>query len=319
MLQLIDRPVVGQGEHRSGWQYCLQSLQPILSPTGISLEDFCERTFLYNHYKDQWTTYRCPWVGMAHHPPDGPDWYYEAIWTLPMHRLWTLPNWRESVQQLKLLVVFSPSQADWFRNYTDVPIAVVRHPTGLPIKTWSPEEFLAAKEKQLVQVGWFLRDTSAIYRTDVPANWQRCHLWQGTHWEGQAFEVCCDRSGVTESARRRVQRLQRFPDVQYDLLLSRCVVFLHTFAAAANNAVVECIIRNTPICLNRCAAAEYYLGEAYPLFYEDIREVHSLLTVDTIVETYEYLQRMDKWWIHGDMFCETLRSACERHVLTPGQ
>ena len=58
------------------------------------------------------------------------------------------------------------------------------------------------------------------------------------------------------------------------------------------NTVVECIVRCTPLVINRLPALEEYLGEDYPLFYEG----YSLekVTRKRIRQGHEYLKRLDK-------------------------
>jgi hypothetical protein len=54
----------------------------------------------------------------------------------------------------------------------------------------------------------------------------------------------------------------------YDKLLSENIVFLHLVDASAVNTLLECIVRNTPIIINRHPAVVELLGNDYPLYYE---------------------------------------------------
>jgi hypothetical protein len=99
-----------------------------------------------------------------------------------------------------------------------------------------------------------------------------------------------------------VQVIKRLPDAHYDDLLSESVVFLELFDTSANNAVVECIVRCTPIVINRHPAVVEYLGPDYPLYYDTIAEVENLLTRDSIMSAYEYLCQYDKEALSGSLF-----------------
>jgi hypothetical protein len=68
--------------------------------------------------------------------------------------------------------------------------------------------------------------------------------------------------------RESVAIIQKLSDPEYDTLLSKTVVFLNLVDAVAVNTVIECIIRRTPVILNRLPATEEYLGKGYPLFYK---------------------------------------------------
>lgn len=61
----------------------------------------------------------------------------------------------------------------------------------------------------------------------------------------------------------------------------------------------HCIISNTPIFVTRCYGTVEYLGSEYPMFFNDINDLHMLLSDRrTVFElyklTYEYLTKMDK-------------------------
>jgi hypothetical protein len=80
----------------------------------------------------------------------------------------------------------------------------------------------------------------------------------------------------------------------YDELFSNNIVFIHLIDASAVNTILECIVRNTPIFVNRLPATEEALGVNYPLFYSDISAVGSMLTSDTLLKGYTYLKKMNK-------------------------
>jgi uncharacterized protein YdbL (DUF1318 family) len=70
------------------------------------------------------------------------------------------------------------------------------------------------------------------------------------------------------SAKRdSVEEIARLRNSDYDALLSQNAVFLELVDASAVNTVMECIVRNTPIFVNRLPALEEVLGTDYPGFY----------------------------------------------------
>jgi hypothetical protein len=46
------------------------------------------------------------------------------------------------------------------------------------------------------------------------------------------------------------------------------------YDATSNNAIVECIIRNTPIIVNKLPGVVDYLGENYPLYFNILRVLY---------------------------------------------
>ena len=95
---------------------------------------------------------------------------------------------------------------------------------------------------------------------------------------------------------------------EYDTFLSMNVVFLDFYVAVGNNTIVECILRNTPIILNKTDSWIYYLGKDYPLFYTKLDEVPDLLSLEKILEANIYLKNMDKTDITIEYFLDSLRN-----------
>lgn len=83
------------------------------------------------------------------------------------------------------------------------------------------------------------------------------------------------------------------PDDSYDELLSNNIVFLDLIDAAAVNTIIECIVRRTPIIINRIPGTIALLGDKYPLFYNDVSEIPDLMKDYKISEGYQYLKKVD--------------------------
>jgi hypothetical protein len=66
---------------------------------------------------------------------------------------------------------------------------------------------------------------------------------------------------------------------EFDEILTKNIVFLNLIDASATNTVIECIVRNTPIIINKHPAIVELLGEPYPLFYENNLEYNEMINV----------------------------------------
>ena len=162
----------------------------------------------------------------------------------------------------------------------------------------------------LLQVGWYLRNTCAIHQANVPSSLEKAWLRQ-TSAEILENHRRCERLAFPHRKRSgSVREIPAVNDLEYDQLLSQNVVFVELFSATANNTVIECIARNTPIVINRHAGPEYYLGPEYPLFYDDFESLHAFITVDRVLAAHEYLAAMEKSWLDGRQFREHVRQAC---------
>jgi len=71
--------------------------------------------------------------------------------------------------------------------------------------------------------------------------------------------------------------------------------FMDVVDASANNGVLECIRRNTPLLVNRHPAVVEYLGEDYPFYFESLDEANEKINnPQLIIKTHRYLKNMDK-------------------------
>lgn len=99
-----------------------------------------------------------------------------------------------------------------------------------------------------------------------------------------------------------VEIIEKLENDDYDKLLSENIVFINLVDASAVNTVIECIVRNTPIIVNKHPAILEMLGEKYPLYYENCinyfeinTQVCNLLTnTSNIKKAHNYLQKLDK-------------------------
>lgn len=100
-----------------------------------------------------------------------------------------------------------------------------------------------------------------------------------------------------------VEVLEHLNNDDYDDLLSESVVFINLIDCSACNTILECMVRNVPILVNRLPAAEEYLGKEYPLFYDDIFHAGELLRDEkAIASAHRYLAKRDKSFLAIERF-----------------
>ena len=98
----------------------------------------------------------------------------------------------------------------------------------------------------------------------------------------------------------------------YDKYLSENIIFIDLFDAAANNVVLECILRHTPLIVTRLPGTIYYLGENYPMYFDNLSEISKLLSHDNIIKTHEYLKTLHLNNI--DQFTKQIFNTIYQHV-----
>ena len=129
---------------------------------------------------------------------------------------------------------------------------------------------------------------------------------------------CCQNSGEMKNnwyrhliddikhIKTSVAIIDNLDNNDYDKILSENIVFVNLVDAAAVNTVIECVMRSTPIIVNRHPAVVELLGSQYPLFYGDDngkttnmfdlnKQVVSIMeNPNSITDAHHYLENMDK-------------------------
>jgi hypothetical protein len=92
-----------------------------------------------------------------------------------------------------------------------------------------------------------------------------------------------------------VRILEHISNEEYDEILSKNIVFLDIVDASAINTLIECVVRNTPILINKIPAIVEILGENYPFYYSDYKEaMRKLENIRLIKCVHNYMSSMDK-------------------------
>lgn len=294
--------VIGKGMHRSGWPYVFKHLQTISSDKGILFDDFVEQTFCY--VADQ-KPYTEPWVGVFHHPPNPPCFSNERESLRRMFR--ENCAFKASLPQLKMAVALSDHLADFLRSELSCPVLSLKHPIGTPRKMWCPDAYKANRDKRIIQVGFYLRNMwlmhqfpnvcgHAKWKPALSKEWMK--VWDERvqrHWAllDDRRDFCTD-----------VKTYNFCTPSQYDELLSKNIIAMEFFDLSAANGILDCIVRNTPVIVNRHPAAVEYLGPHYPLFFDHPEQIPYL--VRRAEEAHIYLKNVNKTWIQGEYFVAQL-------------
>ena len=306
-INLLRKPsdyIVGKGFHRSGWPQVIKSLSKFDSPQGILLDDFVEQNFCYHSSPIIYTE---PWVGIFHHPPFPPSFSNKNEW---MSEYINSPAFLESKKHLKLAVTLTEYHKKELSKYLDCPVIALHHPIEGEYEKWSLPNWKHNHHRSLVQLGFYLRNTQLINQIPSIHAVEKMKLWTNSRSWVKEYDkkviLYWERSGG-RIRYNDVKEATFLPPSVYDKLLCKNVIVMELFDASANNGVLDCIIRNTPIIINKHPAVVEYLGEAYPLYFKEPSEIPHL--VKHIEEANNYLKNMDKNNLSMDCFCSKLMDA----------
>ncbi|MDZ7957754.1 MAG: tetratricopeptide repeat protein [Aulosira sp. DedQUE10] len=310
--------------HRSGWNFAIQALSHLHNPQGVLFDGCLEDKFLYQHnrigkrsprilkkmradgvFQSLATSeekgiipYQKPWIGFLHNPQSMPIWF--NYHTSPQ-KLFEKEIWQASLPHCIGLFALSEHVGYWLREQTGKPVSVLIHPTEIPEKQFDFDEFLANPQKKVVQIGWWLRKLHSIYQLplaqDNPLNYEKVRLGFLFDSAEKVFahlmkiEARIYKIQVDESYLANTTVIQHIPDDEYDDLLSKNIGFVDLYDSSANNAIIECIARATPLLVNPLPAVKEYLGEDYPMYFHSLEEAaEKALDISLILETHEYLK-----------------------------
>lgn len=321
--------------HRSGWQYVVDNiilqLNDLNTTNPLIIDTFVDKTFNWNYefysYKGI-IPYKSSWVGFIHHTYSSYNNDYNC------QTLFSNSGFLNSLPHCKCLFVLSEYlkiQIEESLSKFNVVIPVINlvHPTDNPDLIFNWDRFINNKNKQLIQVGNWLRNVFGIYRVDLPntsiikqksilqnnnssnyfappdfINTLKDQLNTTEDTASNAVDICRNAfqnmhvKGLFDTIvdmENSVKIINYLDNDEYDTLLSQNIVFLNLVDASAVNTLIECISRCTPIIVNKLPAVVELLGTNYPLYYKSYYEVSQILDdTERIRQGYLYIRDLDK-------------------------
>jgi hypothetical protein len=320
--------------HRSGWGYVVGGLMNLdasyrLKDANIIVDTYVDRTFhwAFESLKvKELIPYKSPWCGFIHHTFDTQHSSYNCV------QLFKNQIFLESLNYCKGLITLSVYLSNQIKKSLmelkkSIPVYTLYHPTEFIDSLFTIKRYLANKDKKLIGIGAWLRDPYALYevRCDLnkvalkgkdmdqyipPSDFLEslrnlCFLNKETTIPS-ICRGCISRGGVEcnkfcEGLYNSIERnissvsiISKVNNEEYDLLLSENIVFLYLIDCSAVNTVIECIVRHTPLIVNRHPALEEILGLNYPGFYSTLVEVPDLCKTKKIKQIHTYLKKLNK-------------------------
>ena len=278
--------IKGWSWHRSGWGLASRILKASLHDDGGILTLLSEERFLVNRLAKNEPVISEPFVLFSHlcpkEVPHNPRW---GKWSLP--RLFEQKKWKRSLDRCRGIWCLTERAAEYVRQRCpSVPVSVVYHPAAaIPVKfRWA--DYQANERKHLVTLGQFLRRLGDLIRLDTPGQFTKAFMpgdYAGMRNELQS----------TKWNRKRWPKVMEYMGAeQFDRFLARNIVFLSVYDASANNGVLDCLVRHTPILVNDHPAVKEYLGLDYPLYFDGLAHAARLLREpDRFLAAHEYLRQ----------------------------
>ena len=287
--------------HRSGWRYAVGALTSLHNRNGVLLDGFLENNFAWHleEYRREKRVipYKAPWVGFFHNPQNMPPWFFNEY---SLQNIIAGDEFQKSLEHCVGLFTLSEYHAKYLREATGKTVCSLIHPTEIPETLFDYDKFLKNKNKQIVNIGYWLRKLNSIYSIPIASGNEYAKLRLIPYSSARPLEVI-DGMLKKEKVIYGIEIEQKYIDntitksslsnEDYDALLSENIVFLDLYDSSANNAVIECIARATPLLVNPLPAVMEYLGEDYPFYYNSLEEcAEKAENLDLVKEAHAYLK-----------------------------
>lgn len=343
-----------QGVHRSGWQYIVDNLVIQLNESNETIpfiiDTYIDKTFHWNssfYISKGIIPYIKPWIGFIHHTYSDYNNDYNCV------LLFENKIFLESLKTCKCLIVLTQYLSTQIKKTLDklninIPVVNLIHPTENTDLLFNWNTFIKNDNKQIVQIGSWLRDMFSIYRVELPITsiiTKKCILKNKNssnyfpppnfldtlksqlNYDKQldgSVTICHNAftnmhvKGLYDSIvdmHNSVTVIEHLDNYNYDKLLSENIVFLNLKDASATNTLIECILRNTPIIVNPITPVIEILGADYPLYYNNYYEISKLLdNQDLLYDGYMHICNMDKSSFNITQFITGMNDIITKHV-----
>jgi len=286
-------------EHRGGWNTIKQNLinnNLFSNNYKFVFYDMLDLEFLYH----SGSVIDRKWSGIFHCTPITPDYLH----FININNIFNNSNFIQSLKNCVCIITLSNYLSQFFINKfcsmnMNIPVYTIKHPVVTKnIPLFNLDEFHMNGDRRIIQIGQQLRKITSIYLLPDMKDYKK--LWlTGTKdfdklrrfMNHEIEQLHIDRNRV-DMNNNIMTYLKNYSD--YDILLTKNIIFIDLFDASANNVIVECIVRNTPIVVNKIPAVVDYLGEDYPLYFNNIDEIPHIITNENIYKAHHYLVAMRK-------------------------
>ena len=288
--------------HRGGWSKAFDVLKSLYAPDGVLCLSSVEDVIGNNETIEE------PWVGFIHQVP-------KNNWPLPLDNERLIKNQRflQSLHFCQGIFTLSNCVKRFLVQNLPKNVPVVRlfHPTTPLPKggCFDWEAFSGAEEKKILMIGMNLRDYQAFFDLAVPTPFKKYLLKLPAVDLDNVYDFNLQTYPITRNQSVSVID-ERVSNEEYDDLLHSSIVFLRLFDAAANNTVIECLSRGTPLLVNRLPGIVEYLGNDYPLFYDNLDDATALLSDKTkLLQASKYMNSLDKSHLQFDHFLQSFANS----------
>ena len=284
--------------HYYGWGHIIDQFKQTvdLNNDGLILDTFVDSFFWSNKQAIEQ-----PWVGIVH----------SAIKQQPartsgfcLDQLIEHDQFKKSLPFCQGLITLTNHTKNYLQSKLDMPIYNTWHPKYQNNCFFDIDSYFASPT--LRHSGFELRDVTKFYQVNTSLTKQ---LYVG---QQHNLNLIVDelKHHDLQLSDGNVWVVGKFLDNQeYIDIFTSTIGFAYYYDCAASNAILEHIMSYSPVVINKIPAIVEYLGEDYPMYYENINHNLDTYLKDKyfIQATSDYLkQRSQKKEFTIEYFCESV-------------
>ena len=198
----------------------------------------------------------------------------------------------------------------------NIPIGFTHLPHPKSSSSFSMESF----RRQVIHIGFMMRNFDSFYRLKTkykkillqgPESYVKSLTSESWNISALSFgqhDYHWSKKDLRTRHPHNCNHLKKhhLPNDQYDKIMTESVVFLDLYDSVANNAIVECISRQTPILVNPLDSVVEYLGKDYPFYYYSLDEAAEKLEDDDLIEETSVYLKSRQSLVCPDKFIDDL-------------
>lgn len=269
----IDNKINPSWEHTS-WKWALECLKSELHNENSkvlfcgAIEELFISKTLNKEYVNQVLDHCDSWIGVSHQHAKFLNRYFSKN-DVKQNPL------HKYIHKCKAFITLSDYMSNyWKSTFPSAKIIKVFHPFPLREKVFNFDRFIA--QPKIRSLGLWGRKFNIWDHLDYPKD-------GGSHDSFLPFE-------------------------KFDKTFVDTIQFMDVRDASANNGILECIRRNTPILTSQHPALKEYLGAKYPFYFKNLPEANKKIKDNKLIkETHEYLLNMNKEFINIENFTNTIK------------
>lgn len=296
-----------EGNHRYGWKNVInQSIKNNVLNISVNnrfnnnilLIDNPEYYFRNNYHLPKNTK----WYGIIHYCANLPSYFQNNKETAYEVIMYLSKYFKECLGIITLSIFLKNDLKKFLKSIGihNIPIYSIKHPIDeIPIK-FNLDKFINNTNYNVILLGQQYIKVTSIYtiKTQYPKIWlsgikNKDKLNKIIIKEGEYLNLDISKFN------KDVKCIFTNTDQEFDDLIMNNIIIISLFDASANNSLLECMEMNIPAFITRLPACEEYLGKDYPMFFNKLEEIESIinnkdLLHDVYTETYNYLCNLNK-------------------------